>query len=126
VEAGGFSEYDVAVAGQIGGRVVHMTALDLAFIAALALVAVALQRSIPIRGFAWRYPSARLPVVAELALVVALLAGLLWGPEARMAAILLAGWTGGMVVGTVLSALRPQSVPAAEADEAASLPPRGR
>ncbi|MCB2412185.1 hypothetical protein LGT39_04885 [Demequina sp. TTPB684] len=100
-----------------------MTGYDIALSVALGLVAATLQRSVPLRGFAWRYSSARLSLAAQCLMVVVLVAGLLWGPEDRTWALLLAGWMGGVVIGDVVSVLRPQTPRDADTD---ATPQRGR
>ena len=93
-----------------------MTGYDIAMSIALGLVAVALQRSIPLRGFAWRHASARLPLAAQSLMVVVLVAGLLWGPDDRKSALLLACWMGGIVIGDVVQVLRPRRPPEVHTD----------
>ena len=86
-----------------------MTGYDIALSLALGTVALALQRSIPLRRFAWRHAPARLPLAAQSAMVVVLVAGLLWGPDERKWALLLACWMGGILIGDIVQFLRPRA-----------------
>ena len=83
-----------------------MTIFGIALSLALCLISATLQSILPLHGLTWRHARARPIMVAQLAMTLVLVAGLLWSAEAEFAALLMAGWVGGLVVGIVIATLR--------------------
>lgn len=83
-----------------------MTIFGIALSLALCLISATLQNILPLRGFVWRQEHGRPIMAAQGVMTLVLVAGLLWSAETEFAALLMAGWLGGLVIGFLIAALR--------------------